>query len=409
MGVVLGWVALALTGVAVAPHAVRNKDAQVTYTVRMVEADGVGWREAVFTSLKPVTRQGAATVWTVPQAKTALLLREFAKSPATKITQAPRVTAFCGAAATIHCRTNRSLVSQVAWNHGEPESVGAPEKVRVGWHTTMIGRKLDQGILMQIVLEDTVVRAVHHVNVSRPDKLAGTTVHCAASDECCARKASTGDDHGVQKVVLEVPEIDTQEIVGEWLVPRGEVLLVSLGAYTAADKAGKAIVKERLAIIEAGETGELNRVAGMPGPLPFVSAPVPLMTGPAPTVPMPTPIMPSRSIPRGVHADGTPADLPPLPADEIESDSTGSESSEPMPSPQTKKIPPPKPATDSGANKAEFSLPKAATMFLPSFLMPGTTNGFQFMLPIKPLSIKLPFGQKLEVEIFGKIVADQPR
>ena len=94
----------------------------------------------------------------------------------------------------------------------------------------------------------------------------------------------------------------------------------------------------------------------------------------APSVPMPTPIMPSRSIPRGVHADGTPADLPPLPADEIESDSTGSESSEPMPSPQTKKIPLPKPATDSGANKAEFTLPKAATMFLPSFFMPSTID-----------------------------------
>ena len=32
----------------------------------------------------------------------------------------------------------------------------------------MVGRKLDQGILVQVVFEDTVIRAVHHVKVNRP-------------------------------------------------------------------------------------------------------------------------------------------------------------------------------------------------------------------------------------------------
>ena len=33
-------------------------------------------------------------------------------------------------------------------------------------------------------------------------------------------------------------------------------------------------------------------------------------------------------------------------------------------------------------------------MFLPSLFMPSPSVGFQFLLPIKPLSIKLPFGQR---------------
>ncbi len=79
-----------------------------------------------------------------------------------------------------------------------------------------------------------------------------------------------------------------------------------------------------------------------------------------------------------------------------------------MASPQTKKIPQPrsKPATDAGTNKAEFTLPKAATMFLPSLFMPSPSVGFQFLLPIKPLSLKLPFGQRLEVEVIGRIVPE---
>ena len=46
-------------------------------------------------------------------------------------------------------------------------------------------------------------------------------------------------------------------------------------------------------------------------------------------------------------------------------------------------------------------------MFLPERLHAGLSRaGFQFLLPIKPFSIKLPFGQKLEVEILGKVVPD---
>ena len=77
----------------------------------------------------------------------------------------------------------------------------------------------------------------------------------------------------MQKVTFDVPEIDTHEVLGEWLIPRGEALLVSFGAYTVADQDGMAVVKERLAIIEADEAS--SAVAGM-GPKGFQPVPVPL-------------------------------------------------------------------------------------------------------------------------------------
>jgi hypothetical protein len=33
-------------------------------------------------------------------------------------------------------------------------------------------------------------------------------------------------------------------------------------------------------------------------------------------------------------------------------------------------------------------------------------SGLQFLMPIKPLSIKLPFNQKLEIDVIGKVVPD---
>ena len=299
MGGALGWFVVALAGVVGAPPAERAKS-QITYTVRMVDAQGVDWREGVFDRLKPVTRQGAATVWTAPREAVRTLVDNSLKSPDAAMLQASKVTALSGVPATIQCRRNRPVVTQAAWNGQDPAAEPAPENVRVGWHTTMIGRKLDQGILVQVVFEDTVIRAVHHATVTRPAEhrcasaVVGQTQGCSGSEkatglmaiahsimgseECCTESRasctagrSAGKDDGLQKVVLDIPEIDTQEILGEWLVPRGEALLVSFGAHTVADKDGMAVVKERLAIIEADEASKTIALvapkAMSPGPV----------------------------------------------------------------------------------------------------------------------------------------------
>ncbi len=482
MGYALGWVAVALAGVAAAPMTERTK-AQINYTVRMVEAQGVDWREGVYSRLKPVTRQGSATVWTVPRDAAKHLLEDFSKSGGVKVLQAPTVTQWSGVPATIQHRRNRPVVVQAAWTGQDSATGTASENIRVGWHTTMVGRKLDQGILVQVVFEDTVIRAVHHVNVNRPaehtcatatderkqtctssatatDELKQTCtgsdattylmamtqailaaesrsdVKTAESKTCCQSTACAGKDDGVQKVVLDVPEIDTQEILGEWLIPHGEALLVSFGAHTVADKRGMAVVKERLAIIEADLAASVPSVTGInaenpapvrvPGPQsldllvtpPVTASPgqgsvsivpvLPPRVGALPSVRMPTPEVPSRSIPQGINADGTPADLPRLPEDEMDDDSSAAETSEPMASPQTKKVPhaKPKPATDAGTKKVEFNSPKGAAITLPNVLMPGSSAGLQLLLPMKSMSISLPFGQKLklEIEVIGNVV-----
>ncbi len=166
MGISIGWIAL-LLGVTGAQPADKNA-AQITYTVRMVEAEGVGWRASVMSQLKPVTRQGSATVWTLPASASTLLIKEFDKNPAVAAGTASRVVAFSGVPATIQVRENRKFVTKVSWNGDEASATGTPEDLRVGWHTTLVGRKLDQGILVKMVLEDTEVRAVHEMPIDTP-------------------------------------------------------------------------------------------------------------------------------------------------------------------------------------------------------------------------------------------------
>ena len=95
MGGAVGWFVVALAGVAGAPPAERAK-AQITYTVRMVEAQGVDWREGVFDRLKPVTHQGAATVWTVPREAARQLVDELSKNRDAANVQTAKVIALSG-------------------------------------------------------------------------------------------------------------------------------------------------------------------------------------------------------------------------------------------------------------------------------------------------------------------------
>jgi hypothetical protein len=397
MRLALGWIALTLAGLGSAQASEPGPAPMIAYTVKVVETEGLCWRESALPNLKPITRQGAATVWTMPADAMNKVLAHVVTVGSGKVLQAPMVTTASGAPATIHCRRNESLVTQAVWMGGaELAGKAAPEVVRTGWHTTLIGRKLDQGILVRVVIEDTSIHAIHHL-----------------------KSKSCEHEQGVQQVSLEVPEIASQEVAGEWLIPRGDVLLVSFGAYTVADKDGKAIVKERLAMIDANQAAGAGLVTLAtpdripPGPKPFelpapLFTPAPALVPPAATAPhaqLPMPVMPSRSFPQGVHADGKPAELPPLPPDEADDDSS-SESAEPMPSPQTKKPLRAKPATDSGANKTDFVPPRSSTVFLPSLFMPTPSVGLQFLLPIKPLSLKLPFGQRLELEIYGRVISE---
>ncbi len=556
MGVALGWMALALGTVAGAPDAGRG-GVPIRYTVRVVEAEGLEWRQGVMNRMTPVTRQGAATVWTAPRA-VEVTLRGSDKVCASGEMNVSNVVAWTGA--PVHLRTGsmRQIISQAAWSGEGGQVATRPEHLGVGSVATMTGRKLDQGILVQMVLKDTKLVAVHRVAMGGPAPKATTkpamtdpatkpaayhfapceaTPNCheddgeeAANGETAEAPASTNElfkrwltprvADGKQKrmplgkratkkavrkmkrqgievtvvaestdepapeaacssgsscceatgaptaaiVAIEVPEIDSQEIAGEWLIPNDGILLVSFGPHTVADSAGKAVIRERLAIITAEESTTpppshagnpvtvessyvINSITvtpshapspaapkwtvrAMPIPVPVPAMPPAAETKPAPNAaPLPAPAappsahlaapmppVPSRSIPQGFHADGKAAELPPLPAEDEKDDADDDDaSSEARPSPQAKKPRPsteepkvvPKaktrPSGDSAARKAQFSVEDIPG--IPAVFRSAPTVGLQFLLPIKPVSLKLPFDQRLEIVVYGRVIA----
>ncbi len=259
-----------------------------------------------------------------------------------------------------------------------------------------------------------------------------SSLHTVSTEACCADdEANAAQCHPAQasasprtgekstwvptrSAQVQVPEIGRAEISGEWLIPRDEVLLIGFGPHTVADKDGKAVVRERLALITAEEI-TLPKASADSEPLGLpLSIPKVARSAAGSPLPLPTPALPSRSLPQGVNADGTPADLPPLPDDE-KADQGASDSSEPRPSPQTRKpaksaAPDAKPAakpsasSDGKTSKAAFTLPMGLfkQVVLPQLAIPN----LQFVMPLRPFAMKLPFNQKLELELIGRVVAD---
>ena len=111
MAITLGWVALLLAG-ATGAAPVEENAVPISYTVRMVEADGVQWRASVISHLKPVSRQGSATVWALPKGASKSLILAISRDASGAAAPGSRVTALSGAPATIESCENRTFITQ---------------------------------------------------------------------------------------------------------------------------------------------------------------------------------------------------------------------------------------------------------------------------------------------------------
>lgn len=221
----------------------------IEYRVRFLDVDGLTWRESLASQFHRVKTEGPATAWTAPRH----VGESLAKSGA-KILAAPA------------CLVEENKKAEIRWSATEGKG-DAQSRL------AMSGRKLDQGVLTHIVVED---------------------------GSLAEKKAD-----GARPV-----DVARGKVEGEWLVPHDQILVLSLGIQSVPGGEGNA-VRERLAIIEP----KLKVAETKPA----------VAVGPA--------RMPSRNTPVAVHPDGRVAELPaPAPEDPAVSTTSGETV---RPSPQT--------------------------------------------------------------------------
>lgn len=349
--------------------------APLDYQIRILDMKGLDWRGTAHDQLSPVARQGNATVWTAGRG----LAAELAKV-AEGVATAPRIRALPGAVAEVRDEVRQGIVADLTRVADGPVGQATAvafqpqiDQVHLGFRAKLACRTLDQGMLIKVQLEDVRLSAIHTA-----------TLH-----EDLKTKDVTGLNARYQ-----VPEVVRSSAQGEWLIPGDGALVVSFGPDTRADAQGRAVVHERVVLIEARpanlareespttqpakpsidphattavylstEPVATPRPAQSPArrqvmvasPLPFPvlgtlpawfflpihlpaasSEPAPIgQAAPATDEPtLPTPAPPSRILPTPRAADGTVTELPPLPDNETHPASLD-QSDEPRPSPQS--------------------------------------------------------------------------
>ena len=323
-------------------------EAPIAYRVSVLEMEGLGWRQAQGDRLTRIRRPGSDAVWSAGRE----IAPELAKAAGRTIHE-PTVVGRPDATAGLTHAVKLLHTPSFKWLAADPDATGSNQApttaVEDKLDAEVTGRRLDQGVLARVAIENTWVATFHAIDPSG-----------AASHDL-------------------VPEIARAHAAGEWLIPADGVLIVSLGVHTIGDGSGKAVVRERLAVIEANPAKSpaacpVEATSTHPADLPPLPEeivdlePAPhaagrafadldvgvdeaatgnLMVGlggdpkglkladqPAP-LPVPTP--PGRSLPRAFAPDGTPAPAPPKEDDEVKP-TGGENSAEPRPTPQARPI-----------------------------------------------------------------------
>ncbi|WP_435006170.1 hypothetical protein P12x_003812 [Tundrisphaera lichenicola] len=312
-------------------------DEPISCQIRILTMNGLEWRSAYYSRLQPVARQGTSAIWTADRALGEKMTAEALTSTVTPVCTNPGETKVDFQAKTHYVgheeRVADGPINQataVAW---KPEVAVVEE----GFHAVVSGRKLDQGVLSRIRIEESHIKAMHFVNVTETvRKLDGPAAYSKLTTgeilnqffQNVSLKLTgefrvigiRGDGDALSKVEMvetlgepgqkitvqhSIPEISHARVEGEWLIPKDGVLLVSLGVDTVAEPNGKAAVRERIAVIEVEPAP-----AGMAMTHPHFEGGHPWLS---PDFRPKKPPVPSRSMPIAVNPQGQVVDLPPLP------------------------------------------------------------------------------------------------
>ena len=340
-------------------------DETTTFQVRVLTLDGLDWRTCSYSRLRPVARQGSSAIWTADRALAALL-GERARSATTYGT-----IMAVGEAALTRAEPVNYIASMDRYADGPINQSSAiaflprPEQVEERFAIKVAGRKLDQGILARIALEETHVDVIHGVpqteSLKPADSRTNRTPTEVGREILNVLMTSKPAEHGPTSITssVQIPEVTQARVEGEWLIPNDGVLLVSLGVKTAADDKGMAVVRERVAVIEAcagtsfPEAPKTMAQVGSPVPHPFAK--------------LASPALPARSMPQPIDPDGNIADLPPLPEALASTDLDRIKPEPDQPSPQAPILSAPEP--DAAIARTSYDAAPAAPR------RPTTTSG----------------------------------
>ena len=193
--------------------------------------------------LKPVARHEGVAVWTLDQAGYKELLDFLQADPRSNVLQAPKMTAHVGDPARITSEEETSYVAALkrvadgAPNQStkvafEPEVGKVHNSVRVSILTSRLRGPLLEA---RVVVEENRLVALHTATYRESVKPKADT-EVAQASFLSRLNPGHGPNASMLNAVIQVPEVDSRRIEGNWLIPGDGAILVSLGPTAPVTK-----------------------------------------------------------------------------------------------------------------------------------------------------------------------------
>jgi len=231
----------------------------IRFEIREVTVTSPDWRGRMQPRLRPIARDEAVAAWTVdPDA-----LRELLYDPKARIVQAPKMWAKVGEPVRMTNEEKATYVARVERVSDGPPNEGShvafrPETAEVhdGVRVELSGTQLKGSALSAHVLVQQN-QLLGFITTGYSESVVQTAkIDDAVERTSLLAKLRPEPDKASIRATIQVPEVASRRIEGDWLIPSDGALLVSMGPHSRGGKLGGKSYEERLILLTAVPTTE---------------------------------------------------------------------------------------------------------------------------------------------------------
>lgn len=242
---------------------------QFACEVRYLSFGSPQWRGELLPGLRSLERRGSAAAWTIDDPTASRLLEMSGQGEAgNHLIASPKAMVSLGESAHLAHERDLNYVANLRREADGPPGESsrltfAPEvdQIHEGVRVDLTGTKsLDTGVFARVAVEeDRLIRfqtATYGEDVRRQIPVESRPKSGHILVDRLFRSVGIKVEMQAVKASLQVPEVASSRIAGEWLIPRDGAVLVSLGAGTERDESDTMRYVEHLVIITCRPLGQ---------------------------------------------------------------------------------------------------------------------------------------------------------
>jgi hypothetical protein len=210
----------------------------VTFEIRDIRVSSPEWRGKLILRMQPVTRQEGTAVWSLDPAGFKELLDLCQADPRSNVLQAPTMSARVGDPARMTSEETHQYVASVKRVADGPPNRATKlafepqlDKVHNGVRVNVLSSQIKgQNLFARVVIDENRLVAIHMVKYTEAvQPKPGADPEVSRASFLDRLNPNHGPRAAAINATIQVPEVDSRRVEGEWLIPSDGALLVSLG------------------------------------------------------------------------------------------------------------------------------------------------------------------------------------